>query len=109
MVDDRRLPSLPSIRAFETAAPLGSFAGAAQELDTTAASVSYHVRRLEAQIGVQLFQRHAQRVELTPAGQLLSTEATRAFALLRASFAKAADVDASRLSVTTLPTLGTSW
>jgi LysR family glycine cleavage system transcriptional activator len=109
MVDDRRLPSLPSIRAFETAARLGSFAGAAQELDTTAASVSYHVRRLEAQIGVQLFQRHAQRVELTPAGQLLSTEATRAFALLRASFAKAADVDASRLSVTTLPTLGTSW
>ena len=109
MVDDRRLPSLPSIRAFEAAARLGSFAAAAQELDTTAASVSYHVRRLESQVGMQLFQRHAQHVELTAAGRLVSTEATRAFALLRASFAKAAHVDASRLSVTTLPTLGTSW
>ena len=109
MVDDRRLPSLPSIRAFEAAARLGSFAAAAQELDTSAASVSYHVRRLEAQIGMQLFQRHAQHVELTAAGQLVSTEATRAFAVLRASFARAAQVDASRLSVTTLPTLGTSW
>ncbi len=36
-----------SIRAFEAAARLGSFAKAAQELDTTAASVSYHVRQLE--------------------------------------------------------------
>jgi LysR family glycine cleavage system transcriptional activator len=103
------MPSLPSIRAFEAAARLGSFAAAAHELDTTAASVSYHVRRLEAQVGMQLFQRHAQHVELTAAGQLVSSEATRAFALLRAGFAKAADVDASRLSVTTLPTLGTSW
>ncbi len=109
MVDDRRLPSLASIRAFEAAARVGSFAAAAQELDTTAASVSYHVRRLEAQTGMQLFRRHAQRVELTAAGELVAAEATRAFALLRASFAKAADVDALRLSVTTLPTLGTSW
>ena len=67
---------------------MGSFAATAQELDTTAASVSYHVRRLEAQTGMQLFRRHAQRVELTAAGELVAAEATRAFALLRASFAK---------------------
>jgi LysR family glycine cleavage system transcriptional activator len=109
MLQNRRLPSLASIRAFEVAARLGSFARAAQELDTTAASVSYHVRRLEAQVGVQLFRRHPQRVELTPAGELISQETTRAFALLRASFAKAVEVDASRLSLTALPTLGTSW
>jgi LysR family glycine cleavage system transcriptional activator len=109
MLHDRRLPSLVSIRAFEAAARLGSFAKAAQELDTTAASVSYHVRQLEAQVGVQLFHRHPQRVELTPAGELISQQATRAFALLRASFAKAVHVDASRLSLTALPTLGTSW
>ena len=109
MVANSRLPSLASIRAFEAAARLGNFAKAALELDTTAPSVSYHVRRLETQIGVLLFQRHPQHVELTAAGRLVSREATQAFSLLRASFVGAADLDASRLSLTTLPTLGTSW
>jgi LysR family transcriptional regulator, glycine cleavage system transcriptional activator len=109
MVDQRRFPSLLAIRAFETAARLGSFARAAQELDTTAASVSYHVRRLEEQIGVRLFARYPQRVELTEPGQWVAREAINAFAALRASFIKAANLDEARLSLTTLPTLGTSW
>jgi LysR family transcriptional regulator, glycine cleavage system transcriptional activator len=109
MVADHRFPSLASIRAFEAAARLGSFAKAAHELDTTAASVSYHVRQLEKQIGVVLFLRHPQKVELTQPGQLIATEAMNAFAALRASFLMAADLDQSRLSITTLPTIGTSW
>ncbi|WP_284319191.1 LysR substrate-binding domain-containing protein [Dyella acidisoli] len=108
-VEDCRLPSLTAIRAFEAAARLGSFAKAASELDTTSASVSYHVRRLEQQIGVQLFLRHAQKVELTVPGQLVATEATQAFAALRASFIKAVDTDESHLTLTTLPTFGTTW
>ena len=109
MVSHRRFPSLASIRAFEAAARLGSFAKAAQELDTTSASVSYHARRLEEQIGVRLFLRYPQRVELTESGKLVAHEAMNAFAALRASFIKAADVDEARFSLTTLPTLGTSW
>lgn len=109
MVTPHRFPSLLAIRAFEAAARLGSFARAAQELDTTAASVSYHVRRLEEQIGVRLFVRYPQRVELTEPGQLVAHETINAFAALRASFIQAADVDESRLALTTLPTLGTSW
>lgn len=109
MVDTPRLPSLPSIRAFEAAARLGSFAQAARELDMTAASVSYHVRQLERQIGLPLFRRHPHRVELTEGGALIAAEASNAFAALRASFARAADLDEARLSLTTLPTLGTSW
>src|SRR5687768_5155312 len=109
MVADSRFPSLASIRAFEAAARLRSFARAAQELDTTSASVSYHVRRLEQQIGVQLFIRHPNQVVLTEAGEIVAREAMQAFAALRTSFARAVDVDESRLSLTTLPTLGTSW
>jgi LysR family transcriptional regulator, glycine cleavage system transcriptional activator len=109
MVTDHRFPSLASIRAFEAAARLRSFAKAAQELDTTAASVSYHVRRLEQQIGVSLFVRHPNQVVLTEAGEIVAQEAMNAFAALRASFIKAATVDEARLSLTTLPTLGTSW
>lgn len=109
MVDSRRFPSLSAIRAFEAAARQGSFAKAAAELDTSAASVSYHVRRLEAQIGVPLFVRSANRVVLTTPGEIVAREAIDAFAALRASFIRAVDADQSRLSLTTLPTLGTSW
>src|SRR5688572_30152888 len=109
MVGDHRFPSLPSIRAFEAAARLGSFAKAAQELGTSAASVSYHVRRLEEQTGVPLFRRLPHRVELTEAGALVAQEATNAFTALRASFSRAVDLDQSRLTLTTLPTIGTSW
>lgn len=109
MVPERRLPSLIAIRAFEAAARHGSFAKAAQELDTTAAAVSYHVRRLELQTGVRLFVRHAQHVSLTEPGQLAAREATVAFDTLRASFLRAAEADEARLALTTLPSLGTSW
>ncbi|MEO8065034.1 MAG: LysR substrate-binding domain-containing protein [Pseudomonadota bacterium] len=104
-----KFPSLSSIRAFEAAARLGSFTQAASELDTSAASVSYHVRQLERQLGLPLFMRHAQRVELTPGGTLIANEAIHAFAALRASFVRAVDVDQARLSLTTLPTFATSW
>jgi len=109
MVSDRRFPSLSAIRAFEAAARLGSFSKAAQELDTTAASVSYHVRRLEQQIGVGLFVRHPNHVILTRAGEIVAREAISAFAALRASFVQAAQADDTHLSLTTLPSLATSW
>jgi len=108
-VGEAKLPSLSSIRAFEAAARLGSFARAAQELDTTAASVSYHVRRLEQQIGIRLFVRQAQSVQLTPPGEMLATESSNAFAALRACFIRAIDADESQLTLTTLPTFGTTW
>lgn len=108
-VEESRLPSLVAIRVFEAAARCGSFAAAAQELDTTAASVSYHVRRLERQIGVELFLRHAQRVELTTPGRLIAAQAADAFAILRAGFIEARDADASHLALTVLPTFGASW
>jgi LysR family transcriptional regulator, glycine cleavage system transcriptional activator len=108
-VGQAKLPSLSSIRAFEAAARLGSFAKAAQELDTTSASVSYHVRRLEQQIGIRLFLRQAQSVQLTPPGAMLAAESTNAFAALRACFIKAIDADESLLTLTTLPTFGTTW
>jgi LysR family glycine cleavage system transcriptional activator len=109
MVTPDKLPSLASIRAFECAARLGGFAQAAAELGTTAASVSYHVRQLERQLGMPLFHRHAQRVELTQGGSVIAREAMDAFAALRASFVRAVEVDESRLALTTLPSFGASW
>lgn len=103
------MPSLASIRAFEAAARHGSFARAAGELGTSAASVSYHVRQLERAIGVQLFVRHPRHVALTEPGVPVAEEAMRAFAGLRASFTRAGEIDARHLSITALPSFGASW
>src|SRR3546814_8797364 len=91
MVDHAKLPPLPSIRAFEEAARLESFAKAAQELGTTAASVSYHIRQLERQKGLQLFILHPHKVALTGAGAAMESEARAAFAALYARIARAPD------------------
>jgi LysR family glycine cleavage system transcriptional activator len=109
MVEPPRLPSLAAIGAFEAAARHGSFAAAARELGTTAASVSYHVRQLERQTGVPLFRRFAHRVEMTEAGREVAGATVAAFDALRASFMRGAAIDEGRLSLSALPTFGTSW
>ncbi len=109
MLSKSRMPSLVSIGAFEAAARHGSFAKAALELGTTAASVSYHIRQLETQVGAQLFRRLAQRVELTEAGLAAAESTIEALCALRSSFTRAVDVDRSSLKITALPTFGTSW
>lgn len=64
-----RPPSLNRLRAFESAARLGSFAAAAAELNVTPAAVSQKVRLLEGNLGFKLFRRHANNLELTEQGR----------------------------------------
>lgn len=68
----RRLPNLNAVRAFEAAARHGSFTLAAGELGVTHAAVSRHVRNLEAELGVALFERHPRHVVLTGEGDLFA-------------------------------------
>ena len=63
---------LPALAAFEAAARHQNFAHAADELHLTASAVSHHVRKLEARLGVPLFQRHARGVSLTAEGRQLA-------------------------------------
>ncbi len=71
----RRLPNLNAVRAFEAAARHGSFARAADELGVSHAAVSRHVRTLETELGVALFERHARHVVLTGEGSLFARTA----------------------------------
>ena len=68
----RKLPNLNAVRAFEAAARHGSFARAADELNVSHAAVSRHVRNLEAELSVELFERHARHVTLTGEGSLFA-------------------------------------
>ena len=60
-----QLPPLQTIRAFEAAARLGSFARAADELALTASAVSHHMKGLESRLHAKLFVRAGRGVKLT--------------------------------------------
>lgn len=60
---------LGSIELFCRAAELGSFTAAAELLGVTPASVSRSIARLEARLGVRLFNRTTRRVRLTDDGE----------------------------------------
>lgn len=64
----------------------GSLIGAAQQLHCVPSNVSARLRQLEAQLGVALFQRQAQRLRLTPAGTRLLPHAERLEQLCRAAW-----------------------
>jgi transcriptional regulator, LysR family len=68
------LPPLYALRAFESAARLGSFSQAAAELHVTPGAVSRHISTLESWFTCQLFVRHGPKVEVTGAGRLLANE-----------------------------------
>ena len=62
------LPPLSTLLAFEAVARRRSFALAAGELNLTASAISHQIARLEAFLGVRLFDRSAQGVRLSTAG-----------------------------------------
>ncbi len=63
--------SLHKLDVFVTVAEEGSISRAAERLYLTQAAVSQHIHDLEAGLGVVLFERHAQGVRLSPAGERL--------------------------------------
>ncbi|MDJ0951267.1 MAG: LysR substrate-binding domain-containing protein [Alphaproteobacteria bacterium] len=59
------------LKIFEAVARLGSMNRAAAELNTVQSNVTAHIRQLEDELGVPLFERHSRGVTLTAAGQRL--------------------------------------
>jgi DNA-binding transcriptional LysR family regulator len=70
MAFDRQL-----LDAFAAVAEYGTVGRAAAALHTTQPTVSRHIRRLERQLGQALFERHAQGMTLTVAGDALLSSA----------------------------------
>jgi DNA-binding transcriptional LysR family regulator len=102
---------LPALAAFEAAARHQNFAHAAEELHLTASAVSHHVRRLEAQLEVALFQRHARGVSLTVEGRQLADAASTALADVESVLRgfRSAREEEERVRITTLHSLNYTW
>jgi DNA-binding transcriptional LysR family regulator len=70
------------LRSFLRVAEEGSFTRAAEELYLTQPAVTQHVRALERELGVPLFDRTGRGAQLTPAGEALCRYARQSVALL---------------------------
>ncbi|MGC2856428.1 LysR substrate-binding domain-containing protein [Novispirillum sp. DQ9] len=81
------MPPLNALRAFEAAARLGSFVGAAEELSVTPAAISHQVKGLEEALGVTLFTRSHRAVSLTREGRRLLPGLSDGFSQLEAAVA----------------------
>lgn len=105
------VPDLSVLQAFECAARHGSFTQAAAELNLTQSAVSRQIRLLEAQLGVDLFERIRQRVVLSDMGRTLLPDVSRLLSQTEDLVLRAmASADGRKtLSVATLPTFGARW
>ncbi len=65
---------LGALEILEAIVAHGSFTKAASSLNKTQAAVSYRIRKLEEQLGVEIFNRDGYRAELTPAGVMVLDE-----------------------------------
>ncbi|GLP97930.1 LysR family transcriptional regulator [Paraferrimonas sedimenticola] len=68
------------LEAFEVLKVLveqGSFAKAAEQLHKAQSAVSYQIKKLESQLGIELFDRSQYRAQLTPEGQAVLEEGQR--------------------------------
>src|SRR5258706_297554 len=74
--------TLRQLEVFLAVAHAHSYRQAAESLHTSQPALSQHVRELEAELGVRLFDRLSRGVVLTEAGGLLEERAKRVFATL---------------------------
>ncbi|BBP60881.1 LysR family transcriptional regulator [Pseudomonas sp. St316] len=69
------------LRIFQAVAEEGSITRAAERLHRVPSNLSTRLKQLEEQLGVDLFLRERQRLQLSPAGKVLLDYAARLFAL----------------------------
>jgi DNA-binding transcriptional LysR family regulator len=74
---------LEGLEALDAVVRHGGFARAAERLHKVQSAVSYQVRKLEQQLGIQVLDRSAYRVRLTDAGEAILAEGRRLLAEAR--------------------------
>ncbi len=101
-MDSRRL------QHFVAVVDHGGFTAASKAVFVSQPALSLAVKELEAELGVQLFERIGRRVQLTPAGYALlgpARQVLRDLATGRAAVEAVAGLESGALSVASLPTL----
>ena len=100
--------NLNQLRVFVAVARLGNFTRAAERLHLSQPSMSLHIRQLEQDLGVRLFDRSTRSVALTSAGDDFLPTAERLLDDVQSAVASVADLAArrrGRVAVAVLPSV----
>ncbi|MEM8501412.1 MAG: LysR family transcriptional regulator [Pseudomonadota bacterium] len=104
------LPSLDNLQVFEVAARHSSFKLAATELNVTPAAIGQRIRKLEAQLGTELFERRVREIRLTGPGKELFDAVQEALGLIEIGLAKSKRRDSKKvLIINTTPVFADRW
>ena len=103
------LPPIISLQAFEAVARRRSFALAAAELHVTASAVSHQVAKLEAQLGVRLFERSAHGVRISASGEAYLSRVGGALSAISAATEDLRQGVRSSLYVHSAPSIASLW
>ncbi|MEK6425303.1 MAG: LysR substrate-binding domain-containing protein [Burkholderia gladioli] len=107
----RKIPSNTALLAFEAAARHGSFARAAEELALTEGAISRQIARLEAFLGVALFERVGNRVRLAPNGTRYAVQVRESLDRLERDslYLMGQPVEGASIDIAAIPTFATRW
>ncbi len=103
-----RQPNLNLLRTFDAAARHLNFRIAAEELNVTQGAVAQQVRRLEADLGFQLFYRKARGLALTQVGRNYHGPVHRALTVIDEATQNLKPVS-TRVTVSVTPSLASKW
>ncbi|VVE42889.1 LysR family transcriptional regulator [Pandoraea horticolens] len=107
----RKIPSNSALLAFEAAARHGSFARAAEELARTEGAVSRQIGRLEAFLGVALFERVGNRVRLAPHGTRYAVQVREILDRLERDslYLMGQPIEGASIDIAASPTFAARW
>ena len=103
------LPNLDALKVFEAAARLLSFSKAADELCITKGAISHQIKKLELEIGTDLFKRQIRQVWLTDAGQQLFQTTQKIFTTLHNDLDKLKKGDVKTITVAVTTYVASRW
>ena len=103
-----RAPNLNALRMFDAAARHLNFRFAAEELNLTQGAVAQQVRRLEAELGVQLFLRQARGLALTEAGRSYHGPVRRALGIIDGA-TRTLRPECARITLSVTPSFASKW
>lgn len=103
-----RIRHLRSIQIFTEVFKLKNVTRAAEAMNTSQSSVSYHIKQLETDLGISLFRRTARGLELTEEGSLLSAYVERGLGLIRTGLEHVAKRSNS-VKIAMLPMFSSRW
>ncbi|MGB3874894.1 MAG: transcriptional regulator GcvA [Shinella zoogloeoides] len=103
-----KLPSLNGVRVFEVVARHLNFRLAAEELGVTQGAVAQQIRGLEAELGLQLFERHPRTLAITEAGRSYVGSVRRALELISEA-TETLRPEPQHLTISVTPTFASKW